>query len=110
WPVPSQMPVINTIHYVMPLQYPVLYPSLDVWTFRAAARDAAKRAVRIIAVSQTVAEAAVTYAGIESERIRVVHEGVDERFRTPPSEDAVRAVCARFGLEPKGYFIYVGRI
>jgi len=108
WPVPSTMPVVYTFHDVMPLQHPEWYRSYEVFLFRAAARDAAARAVRIIAVSSTVADAVAAHTAIDRSRITVVYEGVDASFRSPPPANVVEEVCVRFGVRPRRYVIYVG--
>lgn len=110
YPVPSRMPIIYTFHDVMPLHFPEWYSAKEVFLFRAAVRDAAARAEHIIAVSNTVADALTDLAGIEQSRITVVYEGIDERFRTPPSSDLVAGTCASYGVEPGRYFLYVGAV
>ncbi|HEV2686882.1 MAG TPA: glycosyltransferase family 1 protein, partial [Actinomycetota bacterium] len=109
-PVPSSMPVVYTFHDVMPLHFPDWYSSKELVLFRAAVRDAAARAAHIIAVSNTVAEALTDLVGIDRSRITVVYEGIDERFRTPPSSDLVAGVCASYGVEAGRYFLYVGAV
>jgi alpha-1,3-rhamnosyl/mannosyltransferase len=102
------MPVVYTLHDLTPMQFPDWYPGIEVFLFRAAARDAVARARRIIAVSQTVADSLTERLSIDPARITVVHEGLDERFRTPPAAEVSAQVCARYGVEPGRYLLHVG--
>jgi len=108
WPVPSRTPIVYTLHDLTPMQFPEWYPGIEVFLFKAAARDAVARARRIIAVSQTVADSLTEHLSIDPARITVVHEGIDERFHTPPPTEISATVCARYGVEPGRYLLHVG--
>ncbi|HLW15781.1 MAG TPA: glycosyltransferase family 1 protein [Actinomycetota bacterium] len=108
WPVPSRIPVVYTMHDLTPMQFPDWYPAIESFLFRAAARDVVGRARRIIAVSRTVADSLTERLQIDPTRITVVHEGIDERFRTPPPAEISAQVCARYGVEPGRYLVHVG--
>lgn len=69
-----------------------------------------KTATKIIAVSEATKKDLVKKAGLESEKISVVYEGVDKKvFRKLP-KDILRDVMNKFGLEPGKYFLFVGTI
>ena len=110
FPVPTSAPLVYTFHDIQHVEDPGSYRRKEAMLGRAAVHDAAAHAVRIIAVSAQVAREASTRLGIESSRITVVHHGVAERFRTRPLADAVRAVASRFGLTPRSYLLYVGKV
>jgi glycosyltransferase involved in cell wall biosynthesis len=76
-----------------------------VWSTRFSARAA----TRIIAVSESTRRDLIDLEGIPSERIRVVHHGVDESLQ--PVEDAskLREARQRYGL-PGSYFLYIGTL
>jgi alpha-1,3-rhamnosyl/mannosyltransferase len=110
FPVPTNLPLVYTIHDILPLTRPDWYPRWFVSLFRAAAHQAARRSARIVAVSQHVAREVADHLAVDPARIKVIDEGIDDRYRVPPSPEAVRSVCARFGVEPGRYFVHVGRI
>ncbi len=70
--------------------------------------ELARRADRLIAVSQCTKDDAVRVLGLAPEKITVIHSGVDEAFFDPPAA-AVEAVRARYGLT-KPFVLFVGTI
>ena len=69
----------------------------------------ARRAARIVAVSDTVKRHLGDYVGVPAEKVRTVHHGLDRTLFRPPPEAQGRAVRARHGL-PDSYFLYCGQI
>lgn len=69
-------------------------------------RQMARRADRVIAVSEATRLDAVELLGIPAERTRVVPHGVDEPFRNARVEPAV---LNRYGLR-EGYLLFVGNV
>lgn len=110
FPVPSRVPVVYTFHDIFPIRNPEWYEPRARRLFKAAARDARRRAARIIAVSDWVAQAVADELTIERSRITVIHEGVSERFFAAPTTETVSAVCSTFGIEPQRYVLYVGAV
>jgi len=110
FPVPSRVPVVYTFHDVFPIHHPEWYAPRAVRLFEAAARDARRRAARVVAVSDRVAQALRDDLAIERSRITVIHEGVAERFRVTPAAETVNAVCSKHGVQPHRYFLYVGAV
>ncbi len=96
------VPSVMTIHDVIPLMWPSEY--LRTGVVHRMLYRAARRATRLIAVSACARNDAAEHLGVPRERIDVVHEAADERFR--PVGDW-SAVTARLGIEPP-YVLYVG--
>ncbi|MBI2593541.1 glycosyltransferase family 4 protein [Candidatus Daviesbacteria bacterium] len=72
-----------------------------------------KSATIIIAVSEATKKDLVKKAGIKSEKIKVVYEGVGEEFKVQSSKfkvDVQRDILKQYGLEKKKYFLFVGTI
>jgi glycosyltransferase involved in cell wall biosynthesis len=67
-----------------------------------------RRATHIIAVSEHTKRDLLALYDVSPEKITVIPEAADERFRPQPAE-AVEAVRARYGL-PDRYLLYVGTI
>ena len=86
-PVPlTRRPHVVTLHDVLHLDLPGLV-SRRVRAFRRLAYDlAARRADRVIVPSAFVLERAVERLGLDEERIRVVHHGVDHDLFHPDGD------------------------
>lgn len=69
----------------------------------------ARKADRIIAVSDTAREHMIEFLGIPEDRVVTVHLGVDQAFHQTPSPEDLQAVRDRYGL-PERYFLYCGQI
>jgi len=108
-PLVSSVPGVFVCHgldwYVM--------PTGSRWTDRLSHRllipRYAKKADRIIAVSDTARNHVLEFLGLPEERVETVHLGVDPRFHLTPTEGAREAARERFGL-PERYFFYCGQI
>lgn len=106
-PVASPSPGVVTIHDLGHRRERGSYrPS--AWLYlELTTRYMARRAARLIAVSQHTARDLERWYGVPSERIAVIYSGVDDRMR-PQSAAAVETVRRRYAL-PERYFLYVGR-
>ncbi len=96
---------VVTVHDLGYLFFPETHPPARRLELHLSTAWNARVATRVIAVSQATKDDLVRHYRIPAERIRVVHHGVEPRFR--PTEDP--AVAARYGL-PKGYFLYLGTL
>jgi glycosyltransferase involved in cell wall biosynthesis len=98
---------VVTIHDVGHRHDPRSYSRAARWYLEATTRYAARRANRLIAVSQSTADDLTRWYGVPGGRIAVVHSGIDARMR-PQDPSRVAEVLRR--LEIGGaYFLYVGR-
>ncbi len=102
-PVPTLVTVHDLILEV--LRGPYLGPT--AWLWMRSHRTAARRARKVIAVSESTRRDLERVWGIPGERIAVVHEGVEGRFRPPADLEEVHASLARLGIF-RPYFLYVG--
>lgn len=94
-PVPS----VVTVHDLASTLFPGMKPARQEAQFKTSVPRSARAATRVIAVSEATAADASRLWGVDRRKLRVVGNGVDERF-TPGDRDAARsAVRARFGLE-----------
>lgn len=64
---------------------------------------------RVIAVSHATAGDIVELYGVDPERISIIHEGVDARFRPVPDDEARRAALKRYGV-PSEYILSVATL
>jgi glycosyltransferase involved in cell wall biosynthesis len=98
---------VVTIHDVGHRHDPHAYSRTARWYLEATTRYAARRANRLIAVSQSTADDLTRLYGVPGGRIAVVHSGVEARMR-PQDPAKVAEVLQRLGIGG-AYFLYVGR-
>ncbi|HEX3247197.1 MAG TPA: glycosyltransferase family 1 protein [Chloroflexota bacterium] len=100
---------VVTVHDLGYRRVPDSHPAASrvyrVWSTRFSARSA----TLIIAVSEATKQDLVELEGISSDRIRVVHHGVDSTLRPIDDVASVRDARARYGLPPQ-YFLYLGTL
>ena len=102
------MRTVMTLHDLAFHIYPQTHQRLNRWYLRVAMPRMLRSADAVIAVSHATAQDAVRLYGVEEERLRVIHEGVEARFR-PAGADDVARVRAAYGL-PERYLLHVGTI
>ena len=105
-PLLGRRPYVLTLHDMNYLELPQLYGRHRQLYFQTAVRLFAWRARAIVTVSEFSKREIERHLGISAERIEVVPNGVDERFR-PMGEKAIAAVRQRWGL-PQDFLLYVG--
>lgn len=107
-PIPVRVPVVATVHDVIPLIYPrtVRNPASRV-RYRRQLHRTLSAARSIITVSQISLSTLTAFAGVEPSRVRVIHNGVSDQFRPIEEESDLEAVCRRYGL-PKRFGLWVG--
>ena len=106
-PISLGLKSVVTIHDVGHRHEPRTYSRSARWYLEATTRYAARRANRLIAVSQSTADDLTRFYGVPGGRIAVVHSGVDVRMR-PQDPARVAEVLQRLEIGG-GYFLYVGR-
>jgi len=106
-PVALGLRSVVTIHDLGHRHEPRSYSRAAWWYLEATTRHAARRANRLIAVSQSTANDLTRFYGVPGGRVVVVHSGVDARMR-PQDPSTVDEVTRRLGIDD-AYFLYVGR-
>lgn len=106
----TSCPVVATIHDCIHLRFPQYLPSRTAHVYaRVFMAMGARKARRIITVSQASKDDIQHYLHTPADKIDVIHNGLDLRFLTPPSNEAVAKVRDRFMLtEP--FVLYAGNI
>jgi glycosyltransferase involved in cell wall biosynthesis len=102
-PVFPPVPVVVTVHDLIPFVMPRQYPWMR--RERALAMRQFRRADAVIAVSQSTADDLQRIAGVDPQQITVIAEGVTPA--TPHSEAQLAALRARFKL-PARFVLAVG--
>jgi len=103
-------PTVVTIHDCIHLRFPQYLPSRAAWVYaHTMIRLAARKATRILTVSDASRRDILHYTGVRPEKVVVVYNGLDARFATPPDDAALDRVRQRFDLSHP-FVLYVGNI
>ncbi len=96
----------DLIHWIFRKEF---FTRLQVFYAGQMLRRAIGSADHIIAVSGKTRDDLVHEFDADPEKISVVYEGVEEKFRPIEDEDAIQQVKSKYGL-PEQYFLYVGSL
>jgi glycosyltransferase involved in cell wall biosynthesis len=101
---------VVTIHDCIHLMFPQYLPNRAAYLYaRASMWMAVRRSARILTVSEASKRDIMHFFNVRPEKIVVVHNAIDERFRQAPSEADVARVRERYQLD-HGFVLYVGNI
>lgn len=108
-PVPYVVTIHDIIHEYMPELYPPALKTMMSLTYPVSARRAAK----VITVSECAKADLVKHYGLAPEKIAVIYEAADESLRPlgqgQALADLVRPVLEKYGVT-QPYFLYLGRL
>jgi glycosyltransferase involved in cell wall biosynthesis len=99
------VPLVAVVHDLQHVDYPHFFTPEQVAIRRRQLEDVARRAARIVCVSETVRAALLAAVPLAPDRVTVVHHTL---FGDPPAasaEDAT-ALLHDLGLEPGGFWLY----
>ncbi|WP_025742485.1 glycosyltransferase family 4 protein [Aquimarina pacifica] len=100
-----KLPSIVTIHDLITLDYPDLCKNQSVVYFNLLMRSTLKKAKKIITVSNTVKLDIIRHFGVNEEKIKVIHLGIDPIFKKTENSD----IASKYKL-PEKYILFVGTI
>ncbi len=103
-----RVPTVLTVHDLIFRRYPQHHKPLNRWYLNATMPLFCRRADHIIAVSEQTKRDVMAAYGIPADKITVIYEAADPRFRTQPAA-RVAEVRRRYGL-PDRYLLFVGTI
>jgi glycosyltransferase involved in cell wall biosynthesis len=108
-PTPVPVPLVTTIHDVIPLIYPrSIRNPLSRMIYRRQLDRTLTAASCVITVSRISQSALHAYAGVEPGRVRVIHNGVADRFSPVEDEEELHAVRHRYQL-PERFALWIGQ-
>ncbi len=107
-PLLSPCPSVVTIYDLSFLLYPESFKRFKRFYLGLFTRLSARRARRIIAISESTKRDVVRLLGVPPEKVEVVYCGIDEAFR-PLAADQVAAFRSKHGL-PECFILFVGTI
>lgn len=100
---------VVSIHDLIFLRYPELYPFFDRKMYYQKVKQACKTADCIIAISKQSQADLIEYFAIPESKIKVVYQSCDPVFHSPPSPEQLIAVGKKYKL-PKQFILSVGTI
>jgi len=100
---------IVTVHDLIFLRYPKLYPFLDSKIYNKKFRHACDIADVIIAISEETKRDIEKYYFIPENKIKVIYQSCDEQYYQNPSVTRIQEVIDKHKL-PEIFLLYVGTI
>ena len=101
---------VVTIHDCIHLMFPGYLPSRTALFYaRASISLAARRATRVLTVSESSKRDILRFVNVQPEKIDVIYNSYDERFGVEPTEDAMGRVRERYQLDDQ-FVLYAGNV
>jgi glycosyltransferase involved in cell wall biosynthesis len=101
---------VVTIHDCIHLMFPQYLPNRLAYLYaRASIRLAARRATRIMTVSESSKRDILKFVDTEPDKIDVIYNAYDDRFAIDPREEDVVRVRERYQLESE-FVLYAGNV
>lgn len=110
-PLRAACPLVLTVHDLSFVRFPEFFSTeRRVWHRLMEPQGLARRATRLIAVSETTARDLTALYGVDPRRIHVVPSGIPHDMRHPPALDRhSKATSARYGLR-QPYVLFLGTL
>lgn len=105
--VTGSIPVVATIHDVIPLRLPLYRASAKAKVYSSVVSRAAHKATLVITISQHAKQDIIDALKIPAERIRVIYQGVSGDLQPVADAEKLAAARARYGLTGR-YVFYLG--
>lgn len=105
----SGIKTVVTVHDLIFIRFPQLYPPIDRRIYKAKFKHACKIADVIIAISEQTKRDIVEFFGINPDKIKVVYQGCHQVFQKEIDEFALEKVRKKYQL-PKRFILNVGTI
>ena len=106
----TTQPTVVTIHDCIHLRFPQYLPNRAARLYaKTMMRMAARRARRVLTVSQASKEDILRYLHVPAEKVEVIYNALDERLAAPPTSEDIARVRERFQLTSP-FLLYSGNI
>ena len=101
---------VVTIHDCIHLMFPQYLPNRMALAYaRVSIALAARRATRVMTVSESSKRDILRFFDVEPDKISVIYNGIDERFGLEPREEDVARVRERYQLQDP-FVLYAGNV
>lgn len=104
------VPTVVTVHDLIYRTLPYCYAPADRLLYNMKYGRSARRATRVIAISECTKKDLVRFHHVDPDKIDVVYQGCDPAFRRVWTQDELRGVRERYGLGEGRYMLQVGTI
>ncbi|GAA4314365.1 glycosyltransferase family 1 protein [Nibribacter koreensis] len=105
----NQTKLVVTIHDLIFLRFPELYPTIDRYIYKKKFKAACDAAHQIVAISEQTALDLQEFFGVPQEKIKVVYQDCDPVFHLISGKEAQNAVQQKYQL-PSQYILCVGTL
>lgn len=106
---PRGVKYVVTIHDLIFLRFPELYPALDRKIYTYKTKSACDKADRIIAISEQTKRDLIEYLDVPADKISVVYQTCDVLFEERVSLGDLERIAQKFNL-PQRFVLSVGTI
>jgi glycosyltransferase involved in cell wall biosynthesis len=106
---PPGMRYVCTVHDLIFLRYPTLYPFFDRAIYTAKLRHVNRVADCVVAISEQTSRDLQERMGVDAGRIRVVYQGCHDSFYQPVAAEQLEAIKKKYQL-PANYLLTVGTL
>lgn len=100
---------VVTIHDLIFMRYPELYPAMDRRIYFRKVRNAVRAADRIIAISRQTRDDILELTDADEQKIRIIYQGCHPWFHKKASPETLGNTRKKYDLPP-AYLLYVGTI
>ena len=97
---------VVTIHDLIFMRYPELYPAIDRFFYQQKFRYACENADAVVAVSQQTKDDIIEFYKIPAERIRVIYQDCQSSFHQKVDNQSILTIKSKYSLN-KPYIICV---
>ena len=100
---------VVTIHDLIFIRYPELYPTIDRWIYKQKFKSACEKADCVVAISQQTKNDIVDMLHINPSKVEVVYQDCDVAFSNKLSPELLSAITQKYHLS-KPYILCVATI
>lgn len=100
---------ILTIHDLTPLKFPEFYSSIHKYYYSFIVKPAAKRAKKILTVSEYSKMDIIKWLECDEDKVVVTYNGVEDRFRIIENKEKLLKVKKKYNL-PDRFILYIGNM
>jgi len=107
--ITKNIKTVVTIHDLIFLRYPELYPYIDRKIYEKKFLYSAKKADKIVSISKQTANDLIKFYQIPAKKIEVVYQTCHENFRKQYTDKNRKQVSLKYNL-PVKFCLFIGRI
>jgi len=106
---PFDIPTITFVHDLSHIRFKEYHPKERVEYFERFLPRSIQKSAKIVTISEFTKKELMDLELCEPQKIEVIYNGVDEKFR-PTSKEKFAPTGKKYGVEYRGYFLFVGTL